>query len=334
MSKCTILSFTAGLLLAAGAGIGQTTAPLSFEVASVKPSALDMTKLAQQMQSTGEMPKMGPHVTAARAEYIFMDLKSLIAEAYKVKQTQINGPDWLNSVLSVQRWDIFAKMPDGATPEQSHEMLQTLLAERFKLTVHRDNKEHAVLALVVAKGGPKLQESPEGQDFDDNTPLKPGESEMQSFEGKIRVTVDMKNGGSVMNMGKRGTWTQSFNRETGSIKYVGTGVTMSGFADMLSSMTQVTGGSGLQVVDMSGLKGTYFVSLELSMADLMKMVQAMGLADASNAPAGRPAEAASDPGNTDMAQAAVQKFGLKLESRKAPAERLVIDHVEKTPTEN
>lgn len=330
------MRFAGPCLLAAGALFGQTAGGPAFEVASVKPSSLDIMKLAAQVRSSGQMPRIGAHVDGARAEYIFMGIKELIAEAYKVKAFQITGPDWLNN-LGGQRFDIQAKIPDGATKEQTPEMLQALLAERFKLVVHRDEKEHPVIALVVGKGGPKLKESPPGaaQDFDASTPLKPGETQIDSPEGPIRMTVDTRTGTSVVNMGKRGTWTQKVNAAEGTLHIEASQTTMSAFADMLTQLTQLTGGSGTQVVDMTELKGNYAVAIDFSLADLVKMARSLGLAGPGGAEAGResPADAASEPGATSI-YAAVQALGLKLESRKAPTLQLVVDHVEKTPTEN
>ena len=84
-----------------------------------------------------------------------MSLADLIRVAYRVKPYQLSGPDW----MTAERFDVLAKMPEGATREQVPEMLKALLAEPFKLAVHRESKEHAVYALVVGKGGPKLKES-------------------------------------------------------------------------------------------------------------------------------------------------------------------------------
>ena len=147
------------VLAVAFAGLlsGQAASGPTFEVATVKPSAVDIMKLAAQMQS-GQAPAIGAHVDRARAQYTFMSLKDLIATAYRLKPFQITGPDWLIAISL--RFDIVGKMPDGSTVDQAPQMLQALLAERFKLTVHREKKEHPVMALVVGKGGPKLHESP------------------------------------------------------------------------------------------------------------------------------------------------------------------------------
>lgn len=104
---------------------------------------------------------------------------------------------------------------------------------------------------------------------------------------------------------------------------------MSAFADMLTQMTQMTGGGRTPIVDMTGLKGNYVVALDFSPADLMKIAQAAGL----NMPMRGGEAVASDPGTPSIFEA-VKALGLKLESRKAPAQQLIIDHVEKMPTNN
>jgi uncharacterized protein (TIGR03435 family) len=318
--------------LAAAAALAQT-AP-TFEVASIKPAApLDRMKMAAGIQA-GQMPKLGPHVDRGRAEYIYMAIKDLIALAYKVKPYQITGPDWIAS----QRFDIVAKLPDGASKDDAPKMLQALLEERFKLAVHRDTQEHPVMALVVGKKGSKMKESPEAPEaIDENAPLKPGEMQTDSGEGPVRVTVG-KNGSATVNMGAKGALSYRMDPATQTLHMEGSKVTMAGFADMLSRFSQMTGGGGRQVVDMTGLKGNYEVALDFSLADLMNMARAAGVdipAGAGGAAAGAsPAAAASDPGGSSSLFAAVQALGLKLEPRKAMVEQLVIDHVEKSPTEN
>jgi uncharacterized protein (TIGR03435 family) len=70
---------------------------------------------------------------------------------------QLTGPDFLNT----ERFDINVKVPKGATKEEYKVMLQNLLTERFKVTLHHEKKEMPVYELVVAKNGPKLKESKE-----------------------------------------------------------------------------------------------------------------------------------------------------------------------------
>lgn len=288
----------------------------------MKPSPpLDMAKLAAEIKA-GKMPRLGPHVSASQAEYNYMSLKDLITIAYKVKGYQIAGPAW----LAAERFDIVAKLPDGASKDDAPTMLQALLEERFKLVAHRDTEEQPVLALVVGKDGPKLKESPATTEpIDENAPLKPGETKIDGPNGPVRVTRNA-DGSTTMNMGAKGTITQRMDMQTQTITLESSMVTMAGFADMLTNLLQMGGGGGRQVVDMTDLKGNYQVAVEFSFADAMAAARAQGM----NVPA---APAASDPGGSTVF-ASVKKLGLKLEPRKAKVEHLVIDHVEKTPTEN
>jgi uncharacterized protein (TIGR03435 family) len=316
------------LALTAIAALAQTTP--AFEVASIKPAApLDMVKIAAGIQN-GQMPKIGAHVDAARAEYTYMSLKDLIVTAYKVKPYQVTGPDWLAS----QRFDIVAKMPDGAVKADAPKMLQTLLVDRFKLAVHLDKKENPVLALVVGKGGPKMLEAAEAPaPIDESTPLKPGEMTTEGPDGPIRMSVG-KQGEATVNMGAKGSMRYKVDPATMTMHLEATQLKMDGFADMLTQFTQLTGGSGRQVVDMTDLKGYYQVAIDFSLADLLAMARAQGMEVPPIPGAGTPGVAASDPSGSSSMFAAVQALGLKLEQRKAVTEQLVIDHVEKTPTEN
>jgi len=327
-------AFFAIFLFACSIASGQAPkAKLAFDVATVKPSPpLDPQKIASDM-AAGKMPRMGAHVTASRAEYIQMPLKSLIAVAYGVKPYQITGPDWLAS----ERFDIEATLPEGATKDDAPAMLQALLADRFKLNAHRDTEEHKVLALVAGKGGPKLKETSEQpKPLDENAPLKPNQMMINGPEGPVRMTRN-PDGSATLDMGTRGTMTQRFDAETRSIRIDSSMVTMAGFADTLSSILAPMGGE--QVVDMTGLKGNYAVSIELSLADLMSIARSAGFAPPPTQGGGAaanagPAAAASDPSGGASVFQSVEQMGLKLEERKAPVEQLVIDHVEKAPTEN
>src|SRR5262249_987524 len=100
-----------------------------------------------------------------------VDVKRLMAMAYNVRDYQITGlPSWAES----DQFDITAK-PEGDAPPQEgraptpaemqtqqqkmRAMLKDLLADRFGLKIHTETKELPVYALVLAKGGPKMQES-------------------------------------------------------------------------------------------------------------------------------------------------------------------------------
>ena len=303
---------------------GQAT----FEVATVKPAApLDMAKIAAEMKA-GEAPKLGPHVEGGRAEYTYMAMRELIALAYNVKPYQVTGPDW----LAATRFDINAKMPEGATKDAAPAMLQTLLKERFKLTAHPSTEEQPVLALVVGKSGPKLKPATEiPTPIDENTPLKPGEMKMDSVDGPLRVKVNA-DGSTTMNMGVKGIFTQKMDTQTKTLRIQSSAITMTGFADMLTRVTQMGGSSSRQVVDMTSLKGYYEVSLDISLAEILAMAKASGIDLPTRA--GGESSGSSDPEDGQSVLESVQELGLKLEGRKASVNRLVIDSVAKTPTEN
>src|ERR1700733_14740555 len=119
--------------------------PKEFEVASVKPQAPGDTR-----------GSIGPSPGAFIANGV--SLKLLIEIAYYVKDFQISGgPDWIET----DHYDISARAPAGFIPtgQQMQPMLQALLADRFGLKLHRETRELPAFALVVGKGGPKLNAS-------------------------------------------------------------------------------------------------------------------------------------------------------------------------------
>jgi len=117
----------------------------SFDVVSVKPAP----------PPTGNNLRVSTGGDAGRINFSNVTLKSVMTRAYGVKPQQISGPAWLDS----ERYDIVATIPGSAPREQIPMMLQTLLADRFKLAVHREQKVMPVYALVAGKNGPKLHEA-------------------------------------------------------------------------------------------------------------------------------------------------------------------------------
>jgi uncharacterized protein (TIGR03435 family) len=88
-------------------------------------------------------------------------LKAVLMEAFKVKMDQIVGPSWLDADC----FDIFARIPEGATRDQVPAMLQALLAERFKLAAHKEDRPRPGYALAIDKSGPKFKESVPGSEL-------------------------------------------------------------------------------------------------------------------------------------------------------------------------
>jgi uncharacterized protein (TIGR03435 family) len=320
---------TGAFLLFAGTVSAQ--APLTFEVASIKPAPpLDVTKIA-----AGQMPHIGLNIDGAQVDIGFLTLQQLLCYAYTIKPHQLEAPDWTKE----QHWDILAKMPAGAKKEQVPEMVQALLAERFKLTIRKGSAEQSVYALTVAKSGLKLKESDpdpapapaaaDGQKPEEK-PLAKGEMVMGKGENQMRITQAPGGRGATVSNAKFGQMKMSMG-ENGSMVMEFSKLKMSDFADMLTGMV------GKPVVDETGLKGTYKVPVDLTMADMMRVAKAAGMGGmmggpAPAAPSANPADAASDP--TPSMFAAVQKLGLKLDSKKGPVDTVVVVHLEKAPTEN
>lgn len=326
------VSLFATALLVTVSALGQ--AAKTFDVATVKPSApLDMAKLQAQMRA-GQMPNFGAHLNGLRAEYNYMSMHDLLVYAYNVKPYQVVAPDWMNSA----HFDIAARMPEGSTKDDAPEMLKALLIERFKLKAHLEDRDQPVMALVVGKDGPKLKDSPEQPPLDLSAPLKPGQMKMDLPDGPALVTGSPAAGQAVINMGTRGMFTEKVDPQAQALVVDGKGVAMTGFVDMVNQTMQIGGPGSRQVVDRTGLKGHYEVSLQIALADLMAAARRAGMdiPPGPNAGAGAASGEASDPGGASGSSitSSIEKLGLKLESSHATVQQLIVDQSEKMPTEN
>ena len=243
MIRCAVaLSLFASLVLAADA-------PSAFEVASVRPSqdgreAIDV--------SAGSITMRNVRLTGA------------IRWAYNVLDVQVTGPDWLNTT----RFDIIAKAGAPAKEPEMKQMMQTLLADRFKLELHRQTKEVNAMILTVAKGGHKMKEV--------------GQESSPSFS-------------------------------TGKLNLTGKGASIEQLISFLSRELR------LPIVDQTGLTGRYDYFLDIN-AYVTEEMRNQG---------GPPLEAPSI-----IASALQAQLGLKVEAKKMPLEVLVVDKMDKVPTDN
>jgi uncharacterized protein (TIGR03435 family) len=331
----------AAVLMLTVVAFGQTPAPtpaLAFEVASVKPAGpLDPAKIM-----SGQM-RIGMQVDKARVDIGSLSLADLIAIAFKVKPYQISGPNWMGA----ERYTIQAKLPEGATPEQVPEMLQALLAERFKLTFHREKAEHGVYALVVGKNGHKLKESPKdapkeasettaGESPSPDASPAAAKGAITIGAGKEQVSINGRpdsKGGMVVRGGAAGNMKMTMGPDR-TMHMEAEKTTMDAFSQMLSRFVD------RPVVDMTDLKGFYQVAIDLNMEDMMNAAKASGagagmmvMHRGGGDPGKGPADLAPESSGSSIFQS-VQQLGLKLEPRKTPLDRVVIDHLERTPTEN
>jgi uncharacterized protein (TIGR03435 family) len=192
-----------------------------FDVASIKPN-----------KSGTEMVMMRGTQNGLSATNV--SVLALISRAYGIQEFRISGaPSWVSS----DRYDIEAKVDDATAAElqkldtaqrnmATQQMIQALLADRCKLTVHHETKDLPEFALVIAKNGPKLQEA------------KPDDTYPGGFKGPNGAS-----GAGMMRMSLGGQVT-------------GQGVSLIGLVAMLSAQLGVT------ILDKTGLTGKYDFTLK------------------------------------------------------------------------
>jgi uncharacterized protein (TIGR03435 family) len=157
------------MLLTCSLAYGQTgDTRLSFDAASVKPAdpiLSDGLIVVGMAEPTGGPGTNDP----SRIRYPVINLKMLLINAYDLRESQIVGPDWLDT----EYFQIEATMPPDTTREQFRAMLQDLLVEKFKAKIHRETKEVRGYALVVGKSGPKMKKfvGVPGADYSGRTTL-------------------------------------------------------------------------------------------------------------------------------------------------------------------
>jgi len=298
----------------------QTADPgLTFEVASIKPAA---------PQGNGRMmvgARGGPGtVDPGRYSTFNMPLKLLLTQAYGVRDFQISGPGWLDT----ERFDITAKVPPGTTKDQFKVMLQNLLAERFKMEVHREQKDLPLYTLSVGKGGPKLKET----ELDPGAltaPMNDGSGPGRGGAQSVPLPPPRPGEFPKLPAGRPGMLVMFAE---GHLRMTAVGQGVSNLADFLS--TQL----GRPVVDKTGLTGKYDFQMDFAPEPGQGPMRGMALGPPPPGAGGGgegsgPAASVSEPGAPNLITA-VQQLGFKLDSGKGPVDLIVIDKAEKVPTEN
>jgi bla regulator protein blaR1 len=268
----------------------QAVAAPEFDAATVKRSEPDA-----QGQRLGFQP--GGRFTAQN-----VPLRLFISAAYGTPQPLppfqvLGGPDWLDK----DRFDIVAKAagdpapgPNGPPPIM-FQMMQTLLADRFKLKVHRETRDQPIYALVLANGksGAKLRASP---------------MDCQALMNAARNGAPSPPGSNPPFCGLRAS--------PGRVQASGSSVTM--FANSLSRNVN------RPIQDRTGLQGDFDFELEWT-PDQMPAGR-----DGAPSPGALPPPPTDGP---SLFTALQEQLGLKLESTRGSVDVLVIDSVER-PTEN
>lgn len=252
----------------------------SFEVATIRP----MASGGRVELPNGGFVTQGPTITWKGGILTLRNysLRKIIVQSWNVKDYQVLGPAWLDS----ESFQIVAKAPPRTTEDEARVLCQSLLAERFGLILHREQRELPIYALVRGKGSPKLRKGSEAHDSN-------------SEEAPVRAVTSKLSEGHVESPKASLSW----------------------LAETLTRRL------GRPVVDETGIRGEYFISLDW-MPDP---------GDPPIFPGGKtpPPGYVSDPtAGPSIFTAIHDQLGLKLEARKGMVDVLVIDHIERTPTEN
>jgi uncharacterized protein (TIGR03435 family) len=302
----------------AAAPQAEATGPLSFEVASIKPSAGDGRTVMVQMAPGGRYTASG------------VTVKLLIQQAYDVRDFQISGgPSWLTS----ERYDIVAKAETNANRDQIKLMLQSLLKERFNLVLHRETRQLPIYALVVGKNGHKLHLS-EIQPSE-----QPAAAPPNAPQSGPRVALGGVAQGGGAQAGRAGGVAGGIGggagggggaaggpQRAGSMMRMGRGQLSAEMAPIAALVNMLSQQLGRPVLDQTGLTGSFDFKLEWTPDETQR-----GLGLEGEKPPGEIAP----PGESgpSIFTAVQEQLGLKLESAKGPVEILVIDRIER-PSEN
>ncbi len=288
MKPILLTALSAGLVLA------QSPARLEFEVASVRPAPpFGQDRVA-----------VGLHLDGAQVRITSLTMRDYVAMAYRVRQYQIQGPDW----FLTDKFDLSAKLPSGSNSDQIPEMLVSLLADRFRLKAHHETKELPVYALVLGKAPLGLKESaPDAP----GTPPRAPATNITGGGSAAGVSVDLGNGSYY-----------TFADNKFEIRKVS--------MDMLVRVLERYVDRPL--TDQTGLKGTYDFDLPVTPEDYQTML----IRAAVNSGVVLPPQALQLLDNSSIASLTdgLERLGLKMDARKSPLDLIVVDQVSKTPTEN
>jgi uncharacterized protein (TIGR03435 family) len=229
-------------------------------------------------------------------------LATLVGKAFDLRTHQFPA----GSSLGDKTFEVTARIPAGAIPEEFQAMLQNLLKERFGLAYHFQEKKMRGFHLVLARDGSKLKES--------------GNS-----AGPSNARTETHRFGQ----GENHTHTGVINFG-GMARYHGDRVTAAGLARILSDQL------GLPVDDQTGLTGTYEVSLTWN-GNTTRSDGIHGFAGHADhgGVAADSGAASGDSSGPTLFEAVQTQLGLKLVAADQTTARIfVVDHVDHVPTGN
>jgi uncharacterized protein (TIGR03435 family) len=284
-----------GAALASVTLAAQSAAP-AFEVASIKRNKSGDGFMGMGMQPGGRLTMTN------------MPVRQLIVRAYGVQPYQVlGGPSWITS----DRFDITAKAPGDASPQEMNAMLETLLADRFKLKVRKETRQSDVYRLVKARADGGLGEA-----------LKPAAVNCDMARGRAGGPPPGPGAGPAAARGPAtgGPMMGPCQFLIAPGRFQVAGQSMAAFANSLGMQV------GRPVLDETGLQGAYDFTLTF-------MPDAGRGMPAGPPPPGAPELPPIDPNAPALPTALQEQLGLRLESGKGPVEMIVIDSIDQ-PTED
>ena len=253
-----------------------------------------------------------------RITYTGIPLQRLVMNAYGLTQLfQIATPAWMeNSAFTVA-----ATMPAGTSEEQFRLMLQNLLAERFKLTAHRETREVQGYELVIAKGGPKLREA--------QVAKVPPPEPADMGGGRVVSQLDKDKDGLPQLPPGRNSLAVIPLMDRGSLRISARAQSLPEIVEFFVRQRWQYFQESRPIVDKTDLTGKYDFNLDF--------VRPAGYGRATAARDGAvSAGSVNSPGDSapDFSVALEEQLGLRLAVKKVPTSVLVVDHAEKGPTGN
>lgn len=270
---------------------------MAFEVASVKPTKKPRFPPTIFPLDIGNAKTAGGRFSAG------FPLVGYVAFAYKLMPAEISTQ--LPKSFPMDPFDIEARAEGNPTKDQMRLMMQSLLADRFKLRVHFETREGPVFALTLVRPGhtgPKLRPHADGPACPDSFEMVPIPNPPRNANDPFPPVCG---------------WTQTMGTASGTLLGA-RDITVGTFAEgTIYGLGSLTGEVDKPVIDKTGLKGSYDFTLELP----------VGTLSFSLAPP-NPGAPPADPKGTPFLNALRQQLGLKLVASKGPIRKLVIDHVE------
>jgi uncharacterized protein (TIGR03435 family) len=314
----SLLVILSGPAFLPGTAFGQTTPAAAalppsgetlpaFDLADVHPSTHALTQAIRVLGARAPVLR-----ASGRYEVTSASMLDLIKTAYNVDADKVlGGPSWLES----DRFDIIAKAPAKTSPDTARLMLQTLLADRFKLVLHKDTHALPTYALSVGKGGHKLKETDgSGQPGCAMTIQQGSAIQASSIQSAIQSGTPL-------------------TLRVATLLYTCRNITMAAFADQMRTMTVAQAYIGNNpTADQTGLKGSWDFDFKYTPKPPAANNNQNNAQTLSTANGSVTITTAGE--YITLFDAMEKQLGLKLDPVTLPIPVLIVDSVNRRPTDN